>query len=155
MPRSFLLRKKLIEGRLEIRVIGVSAEMLLKRKHSLEDAISLLERGLAKVRMAKNIVESSKGKVDRLLVLSAFSGFPISSHAMASVYLSSSMKDVSKALKILMKIYRRTQSVSLAKIIDNLRNLANANTAEEYESRLESAINELRDLMGKIGNLSV
>ena len=147
------LREEINRG--NIRDLGVEAKMLLKRKHSLEDAISLLERALAKARMAKNIVESSRGNVDKLLVLSAFSGFPISSQAMASVYLTSSMKDVGKALKILMKAYRKIDGVGLAKVIDKLRNLVNASSSEEYEETLENVVSELRDLMGKIGNLTV
>ncbi len=115
-----------------------------KREKPLAKALEFLERALAKVKISKNIVESSKGKVDKMLILSAFSGFPVSSRAMASVYFSSALGDVKKAIKILNKTSKSMYDSGISEIVSSLKSLEKEENAEAFERKLEAIINKLR-----------
>ncbi len=74
----------------------------------IRGAIDDLRLASMKVRVAKGIVnEVRRSRVDKLLLQTAFAGFPIPSHFFANMYASSSLESIRKAIKKL----RRAEEV--------------------------------------------
>ena len=70
----------------------------------LKGAIEDLRLAIMKVRVAEGIVnEVRRNKVDKLLLQTAFAGFPIPSNFFANMYASSSLESIGKAVKKLRK----------------------------------------------------
>ncbi len=66
----------------------------------LEDAVRNARLSAMKLRVAENVLrESRKGVVDRLLIQTALTGFPLSSDSMANMYVKSAIDSARKALR--------------------------------------------------------
>ncbi len=70
----------------------------------LKGAIEDLRLAIMKVKVAKGIInEVRRSRVDKLLLQTAFAGFPIPSNFFANMYASSSLESIRKAVKKLRK----------------------------------------------------
>ncbi len=66
----------------------------------LEGAVRHARLSAMKLRVAENVLrESRKGAVDRLLIQTALTGFPLSSDSMANMYVKSAIDSARKALR--------------------------------------------------------
>lgn len=66
----------------------------------LEGAVRHARLSAMKLRVAENVLrESRRGSVDRLLIQTALTGFPLSSDSMAGMYVKSAIDSARKALR--------------------------------------------------------
>gem|GEM_PF-3385907 len=68
--------------------------------NELEGAVRDSKLSAMKLRIAENVLrESRKGSIDKLLIQTAFTGFPLSSDVMANMYINSAISSARKALR--------------------------------------------------------
>ncbi len=68
--------------------------------NELEGAVRDSKLSAMKLRIAENVLrESRKGSVDKLLIQTALTGFPLSSGVMANMYINSAISSARKALR--------------------------------------------------------